>query len=182
MTDFDAIISAAQDQKTFSVLDVAKGRGYPQDIVTVYTDAESGYRAARLIDDLNDIEDNDERDRVAAEIRDLLAKVEESALTFHMRGIGQGTVEAINREAGGLFEDTITGPGAQWCNFKYIAENIISVTNADGAVDQHHWSVEDVEALHDLLPKESFARIAQMTDELTFASAYFDATTTSDFS
>lgn len=182
MTDFDRILAEAQDKRTFSVLDVAKGRGYPQDIETVYLDAESGYKAQRLSERLNDESDNDERERLAEEIRDLWTKVEESELTFHLRGLAPGAVDSIIAEAAGKFEDTVGGPGAQWCNFRYIAESIVQVVDHAGAVDSHHWTVEDVEALHGLLPSESFAKIAVKSDELTFTAAFFDASVTSDFS
>lgn len=182
MTDFAAIVQAAQDKATFDVLAFAKGRKYPQDIVTIYTDAESGYRAKHLSEILNDENDNAKREEIAAEIRDLWAAVEASALTFHLRGISQGAVEAVNVEAGGKFENVIEGPGARWANFKYIAENIVSVTNADNAVDSHHWTVEEVEELHAFLPSEEFDKIAALTDELTFAAAFVDASVTPDFS
>lgn len=180
-TDFAAIVQAAQDKATFDVLAFAKGRKYPQDIVTVYTDAESGYQAKHLSEILNDEDDNDERERIAEEIRELWAAVEASALTFHLRGISQGAVDGIIREAGGKFEDTVEGPGAHWCNFRYIAENIVSVTNAEGAVDNHHWTFEDVEELHAFLPADEFSKIAALTDELTFAAAFVDASVTPDF-
>lgn len=182
MTDFERILTEAQDKRTFSVLEVAQGRGYPQDIETIYMDAESGYQAQRLSALLNDESDNDERERLAEEIRELWAKVQESQLTFHLRGISPGAVKSINDEAGGKFEDTIEGPGAQWCNFKYIAESIVKVVDYKGAVDNHHWTVEDIEAFKGLAPAESFDKIALKTDELTFTAAFFDSTVTSDFS
>lgn len=181
-TDFAAIVEAAQDKRTFDVLGFAKGRKYPQDIVTVYTDAESGYRAKHLSEILNDENDNEKREEIAEEIRAAWAAVEASALTFHLRGISQGAVEAIITEAGGKFDNTVEGPGAQWCNFRYIGENIVSVTNAEGAVDNHHWSFEDVSELHAYLPSDEFKKIAALTDELTFAAAFVDASVTPDFS
>lgn len=195
MTDINTLIDNATAKGTFSVLDAIKGRSYPQDQVTVYTDEAAAYRVHRL----NEINSN-ENDAAAHEeqvrqIEELKESVKGSALTFRMRGIGSAVKKSVHDEAMTKFGaeefdeagNWIKGgdrynEGGQWSDDKILAEHIISVTDAAGNVDDHHWSVGDVEALREWLPDQSLTELKNLVRKLSFTADYFDASVTPDFS
>lgn len=192
MTDFDAILAAAQDKATFSVLDAVKDKHYPQDITTVYTDVESAYEIHRLERKIADLgpDDHEAINLLDQEIAGLKEDVKASALTFRMRGIGRGLKDAINDEAALKFpwvdktqvDPAQYGEGGQWTNRSFIAAHIVDVTTADGAVDSHKWTEADVDELRKHIPDESFQELIRLMRDLSFAATYFDASVTPDFS
>jgi len=193
-TDIAALVDNAKAKGTFSVLDAAKGRSYPQDIVTVYTDVEAAYQIKTLEAQDSDETDTASHEQRVAEIDALKGRVAESALTFRLRGIGSGTKKAIKTEASLKFPveyDALgqyvsggpdIGDGAEWGNAKTLAEHIVDVTDLEGNVDEHHWSPEEILDLKDTLPEESFHAIENLMFALSFTATYFDASVTPDFS
>jgi hypothetical protein len=195
MTDIAALVNDAKAKGTFSVLDAARGnRSYPQDIKTVYTDVAAAYEVKRLEKLDKGEKDREVHESIVAQIEDAKERVRKSALTFRLRGIGEGTKDSIRDEALAKFPEvqdqfgnrTSGGPdygeGAVWNNDKTLAEHIIDVTDADGYVDEHHWTPEEIAELRETLPPESFGSIVELMFELSFAAAYFDASVTPDFS
>lgn len=192
MTDFDAIIAAAQDKNTFSVLDAVKEKHYPQDITTVYTDVDSAYEIKRLERQIADLgpEDADQINQLDSVIATLKENIKASSLTFRMRGISRGLKDAIIKETELYFpwtdktqpDPATIGEGGQWSNRKFLAAHIVDVTKADGSVDSHKWSEEEIELLRQELPDESFLELIRLMRDLSFASTYFDASVTPDFS
>jgi hypothetical protein len=163
--------------------------------VTVYTDHASSYLAHQL--ELRDAVEKDAEvhEELVAEITRLKEKVLLSAQTYRLRGIGTGTKKAIRTETALKFPQEYDalgqpvpetgpdfGPGADWSNAKTVAEHIVSVTNIDGEVFEHHWTPEEVIELKENLPPESWQEIENLVMKLSFASAYFDASVTPDFS
>lgn len=181
MSDVAALVEAAKAKGTFNVLDVAKGRGYPQDIVTIYTDTAPAYEIKRLHKSVATETDDAKVNAVDARIKELQAELDANSLTFLLRGIAPGLIDSIRKEAELKFENIDLGEGAMWTNASYLAAHIVSVTSADNAVDEHHWTVDDVLALKALVPTESFNQLLELMYELTFAAAYFDASVTADF-
>lgn len=192
MTDFDAIIAAAQDKGTFNVLDAIKNKAYPQDIVTVYTDVDSAYEIHRLEKQIADLGDNDHEqiNQLDDVIANLKENIKASSLTFRLRGIGRDLKDAINDEAHLKFpwedrskaDPVDLGEGAEWCNRSYLAAHIVDVTDANGAVDSHKWDEAQISQLRKDLPDEEFLKLLRLMHELSFAATYFDASVTPDFS
>lgn len=172
------------DIKTFSVLDAAKGRSYPTDEVTVYTDVASLYHLNELDAIANDAETGDEANVVEPEIAELREKIKASAMTFYLRGFSPGVRESINDEARAKFGDDVSldkGDPLVWRLNRYINESIITVTNAEGAVDKHRWTYDDVVSLRGFLPDEEFLKIQDKMFELSLASWKFDEAVNADF-
>lgn len=172
------------DIKTFSVLDAAKGRSYPTDEVTVYTDVASLYLLNELDAIANDAETGDEANAVEPAVAELREKIKESALTFHLRGFSPGVRTSINDETRALFGEEVDldeGDPLIWRLNKYVSESIISVTNTEGAVDEHRWSDEDVASLRGLLPDEEWVKLQDLTLKLSFESWHFDEAVNADF-
>lgn len=173
------------DVKTFSVLDAIKGRSYPSDSVTVYTDVESLYELARLEKQIADAPDGESANALEPQVEDLKDKIKKSALTFELRGFSFGVWDSIDKEAQAMFgndADISEGEAKSWRKHRYIAESIIRVTNADGAVDESRWGIEDVKNLEALLPMSEFSKLEAMTSFLSMASLEFDQAVTPDFS
>lgn len=195
MADIATLVESAREN--FNVLDALKGQAYPEDSVTVDTDVRTGYqinvlrrKIRKLEHDLVGEDDNTERERIDDEINSLQQqiavlkdKLKETQQTFHLRGIPPQIIESIQTEAREKFGDDGVdfGPGAIWANDNFLAAHILRVESADGSVDEHKWTHEDVATLRGFLPDESFEKVATLMQELSFAASYFDATVTADF-
>lgn len=196
MTDINTLVDDATAKGSFSVLDAARGRSYPQDTVSVYTDEEAAYEVHRL----NQV-DADEKDSAAhesrvAEIDALKERVKASVLTFRMRGVSDKVKDSINKETIAKFGEAVIsdtgqwisggadfGDGADWNNAKLLAEHILDVTDAEGNVDSHHWTPEEIIDLRtNVLPEDQFQELVGMLFKLSFAKNWFDASVTPDFS
>lgn len=188
MTDPMSLVAQATEPRTFSVLEAAKGRSYPQDIISVYTNAEAAYQVNLLEKKINSHATDDAE--LAAMVEEQNAykdAVKASVLTFHMRGINPGLIRSISDEAhtktfDGEEGDALVGRQNVWSNFSILAAHIVSVTDAQGNVDEHKWNFEDVETLRDWLPDDEFDKISNMMFDLSFAAALFDASVSADFS
>lgn len=198
-SDPNALVEKALDVKTFSVLDAIKGRSYPTDEVTVYYDTAALYRLKglenqRLALDMaaNNAPKGEEANKFDAQIAEVDAKIAEltkqvqaSAITFHMRGYSPAVRDSLVDEARAKFdvEKVEDGtPANEWLNARAVAETIIRSTDASGAVDEHHFSVEDVEDLRSFLAPEEFGKLLGQTLLLSYTAFSFDAATSPDFS
>jgi len=177
------LIEKATEKGTFSILDAAKGIGYPKDTVDVYTDIEAAYLIKHYNTQAANELDPEKVDEIAAKVDELKQRIKDSAYTFHLRGYAPEVVKAINDEARAKFdvEDTSDGDAAVWCNYKYVAEAIQLVTRPDGAEDHTHWTPEKVEELAYILPDGEFDKITLKVSELVFTAAYFDQVVDADF-
>lgn len=172
-------VEKATDKSTFSLVEAIKGRGYPTDEVTVYLNADAAYNLAEtnaLLTVLANKSDTEEYETLDAVAQQLKAELLESAQTLYLRGISPGELNKISKKVRkqgaeeGLDEDEVSLKlTAAW-----IAPHIVRVERADGAVDEHLWSPDEVETLMDLLPQTEWLKIDQAINKLSFTSAYYD--------
>lgn len=183
MADVIELVEKATEKGTFSILDAARGIGYPKDTVDVYTDIEAAYLIKHYNAQAANELDPEKVDEIAAKVDELKQRIKDSTYTFHLRGYAPEVVKAINDEARAKFdvEDTSEGDAAVWCNYKYVAEAIQLVTRPDGAEDHTHWTPEKVEELAFILPDGEFDKITSKMSELVFTAAYFDQVVDADF-
>lgn len=183
MADVIELVEKATEKGTFSILDAARGIGYPKDTVDVYTDIEAAYLIKHYNTQAANELDPEKVDEIAAKVDELKQRIKDSTYTFHLRGYAPEVVKAINDEARAKFdvEDTSNGDAAEWCNYKYVAEAIQLVTRPDGAEDHTHWTPEKVEELAFILPDGEFDKITLKVSELVFTAAYFDQVVDADF-
>lgn len=187
MAESENIMETALAKGTFSVLAAAKGRAYPQDIVDVHTDADAAYKAQAIEKRINDLSADQAElvNTLDAERNALLATMKATSLTFLLRGINKGTTDGIIAAAKEKFGDVTDTPNyerSEWVTFSYLAAHIVSVTDADKNVDDHFFTVEDVQALAAYLPEDQFRKLLALMSELTFAATYFDQAVSVDFS
>ncbi len=184
MTQPEKIVEAAQEKGTFSVLDAAKGISYPKEEVTVFQDIKSAYEIGILERSITDLGPEDSKiiARVEKQITALRKKVKESALVFHMTGLSPGVIEDIQTEGQSMFPNDDDGSGsALFINMSYVAASIQKVVDHEGNEDNHVWTRDEVIELRRTLPDESFDLLAQRMAAMSFAAAYFDASTDADF-
>lgn len=175
------MLTEALSKGKFSVLEVATDRAFPQDIVTIYTDHDAAFKIHRLEQKIADTREGEAVNALDEERNALKEKVKSSALTFHMRGISQGLMDDIQTKAKADFGNEETPEKATWVNSAYLANHIISVTDAEGSIDDHKWTAEEVASLKRILPVESFQKLVELMFELTFAARYFDEVVSADF-
>lgn len=187
MGDITTNFEQLAERKNFSVLDAIKGKSYPTDSVTVYYDTGAAHLVKVLEAQAADTLDPDEADQIHEQIEAQRLKVRASKLVFDLRGFDPGVGEEIRKIARKQFPDDVdqfgnlNGEAAQYVNFRYIAESIVRVTDAEGQVDESRWDFDQVSGLYGLLPADEFDKIAQKAFELSFASLAFDQIVDADF-
>lgn len=182
MSDITGIVDAATAKGTFSVLDVAKGRGYPQDTVDIYMDHASAHEAHKIESLIAETTDPNVVEFLEDQRRALRDAVIKSRLTFHMRGINSGTIEGLQKQAKKKFpDDEDREERNAWVNDSYLAAHVVKVVDAEENEDGHKWTAEEMAELRGYLPAESFVKLIAKRDELTFAAMYFDETVNADF-
>lgn len=180
-----AIVKEAQAKGVFNLSEVIKGRGFPTKDVTIYLDAESAFQLAEVDQEMNDFLDADYRAELDAKAQELAAKIRKSALTFTMRGVSQKIVDKVMKEANEKHpRDDANGNNPEWVKFyvsSLVAQNIIRVTDAEGNVDEHIFTVDEIYSLRDEITRDAWDVLADTMQKLTLASGYFEQLTDAGF-
>lgn len=171
------IIEQAQTQGTFDVLSFVSGTAYPTQQVTVFTDAKSATELLERNQERLDAELKGETvtgldDRIAY----LVDKVQESVITFSLRGMPPGIVEEIYPSDGE--EDTKVLLGRENA---LIAHTIVSAANFAGVVDTRVWDEEAVAQLRKFLKEGEFAKLSSGVAQVNFNAVVFDQATDAGF-
>jgi len=175
----------AQKKGKFSLADAIKGRAYPEKSVDIYIDGAAAFELSMVTEAMK------ETDPAAPEYEELHKRAEElsgeilkSKLTFHMRGVGQGVVERITKEANNEFGQDGGLNEPEWIKYylcALIAENIVKVSDSEGNEDESSFSTKDIMELRDAIPVDSWEILIDTMQKLTLASSYFDAATDAGF-
>ena len=182
------LATEAQKRGKFSLADAIKGRAFPEKSVDVYLDAATALELEELnaelqyLADTGNLEAHEELSKKAEQLR---AKILESKLTFHMRGIGQAQVEEITETTNKLYpqtEEETSDPS--WIRYylsALVASNIVRVTDAEGNEDTSAFTPEEIIELRGIMPVDSWEVLIETMQKLTLASSYFDAITDAGF-
>lgn len=188
ITMSDNIINLAEEAQKkgkFSLADAIKGRAYPEKAVDIYIDGASAFELAALTELMRDTDpEAPEYQELHTKAEELSQKIVDSKLTFHMRGVGQGVVERITKEATDKFGTDNGTQEAEWIKYylcALIAENIVKVSDAEGNEDDSRFTVDDIIGLRDAIPVDSWEILIDTMQKLTLASSYFDAATDAGF-
>jgi hypothetical protein len=180
-----AIVKEAQAKGVFNLSEVIKGRGFPTKDVTIYLDAEAAFDLAQINEELNSYLDVDYQKELEAKAKVLADKILKSALTFTMRGVSQKIVDKVMAEANEKYpRDDANGNNPEWVKFyvsSLVAQNIIRVTDAEGNIDEHLFTVEEMYALREDLTRDAWDVLADTMQKLTLASGYFEQLTDAGF-
>lgn len=170
-------VENAMDKKTFSIIEAAAGRSYPNKDVVIYLDHEAAYQASLLETKIAYERDSSKVDALDEEIAAFREKVIASELTLHMRGTSRGVRRQIAKRAKKVDEDD----RAEYLTHENVAAHLIRVTDHEGNVDEHLFTGEEIETLFDTIPDESVTKIINAMNELTFEALYFDNAVSADF-
>jgi len=179
------MVEAAQKKGKFSLADAIKDRAFPETAVDVYIDAAAAYEFAELDKLAKTLDVESEEYTSTVDKMDELAKqITNSKLTFHMKGVGQGTVEKVTEAANKLYPDAEEKNEPDWVKYylcALIAENVVKVTDVDGNEDDSNFTVEDVIELRGIMPIDSWEVLIDTMQKLTLATSYFDTVTDAGF-
>ena len=179
------IVQEAQKRGKFSLADAIKGRAFPEKAVDVYIDAASAYELAELVEYQKTVDPlSPEYEELNAKAETLSKAIVDSKLTFHMRGVGQGVVERITKEANDLYPTESATNNEAWSKYyvsALIAENIVKVEDSEGNVDDSKFTLEQVLELRDIVPIDAWEVLIDTMQKLTLASSYFEAVTDAGF-
>lgn len=196
MTDngLSTAVNEALNQESFDVLEFVTGDRTPRKKVTIYTDAEAGYR----LDELLALEENGvaQSDGLSItddvpwvdeeEVAELQEKIKASALTFHLKGLAPKVRDAIQKElqARHNFSDTASDEAkvAYFEDFSgtLISRSIEKATNAAGASDTS-WSTDKVNTLRGRINGTEFARLDEAVFDINTDAELFTRAVNADF-
>lgn len=174
------LVEKAQARGTFSLADAIRGKANPSDSVEVYLDDESAYLLTKLNEELVLELDEQKVKELEAKAAELTKKILDSKVTFHMRGIDQAQVEAIEN----IVKKNHETPDDNWWKeylCALVAANITSVENANGDVDSHVFTTEEVIEIRNTVSAEAWEKIVATMQKLTLATGYFKGLTDAGF-
>jgi len=167
--------------------DAIKGRAYPTTTVKVYLDDASAMELVEVNDLMNRTTNPEALIDLEKRSEFLAEKIMESSLTFEMRGIGQKEIDQITEQLNGVYsiskgQDGTTNP--EWLKdyiTLLVGRNIISVTNAEGAVDKSEFDLDKTTELRSALSLSEWNKLVGAMQKLTLAGGYFDQLTDAGF-
>lgn len=200
MTDVNeqiqGIVTEMKEEKPFSVLDALREVKYPVGKVRVYLDGEAAGRLEELYGEKKLLEadgslTSQELNDVLTEIEELEESVKAGALVFHMRGVPPKVRRLILKEGVRKFKvrSKDTEEEADEKQLKYnefvtyesVRHSIVRVERADGSVDTHGWTVDEVEELDAVLHESEFAKVDGLCAKLTGGATLFNESLDADF-
>jgi hypothetical protein len=180
VTDVMSLVQEAQSKSKFNLSEVIKGRGFPEDSVTIYLDVESAYKLTKLNDEITTELDPAKLEELEVQAKALSEEVMKSKLVFNMRGIPQALVEAIEKKSRVNKSDDEESFYVEYFS-RLVAESIVSVEDSTGGIDDSKFTLEDVNDIRGYLPAEGWDQIVAATQRLTLASGYFKGLTDAGF-
>ena len=179
------LATEAQKKGKFSLADAIKGRAFPESSVDVYIDAASAFEFAELKEATSNMDaTTPEYEAALVKMEELTSAIKSSRLTFHMRGVGQGTVEAVTKEANEKYGTGDAAHEDEWIKFylcALIAANVVKVSDVDGNEDDSTFTTEEIIDIRNTIPVDSWEVLIDTMQKLTLASSYFDAATDAGF-
>ena len=175
------LVEKAQARGTFSLADAIKNKANPTDTVEVYLDAESAYELTK-VNDLLILESDPEQTKPLEEKAAVLAqKIKDSRVVFHMRGVDQEVVEKAETSVRAKYAEDETEEWWKEYLCALVALNIVKVENANGDIDDHVFSTEEVIQIRNTVPSESWNKLISTMQKLTLATGYFKGLTDAGF-
>lgn len=181
------LVKEAQSAKVFNLADAIKGRAYPTTTVRVYLDDQAALELVEVNQLMNRTTDADEIDQLSEKAAELAARIINSSLTFKMQGIGQAAIEAVTEKMNTKHEIPAGEDGTrnqEWLKdyiTTLVSLNVVSVTNAEGAVDSGEFTFEKVEDLRKALSPTEWNKLVGGMQKLTLAGGYFEQLTDAGF-
>jgi len=190
-------IEAAKAPGVFDLNSFLAGVAYPEETVTVFTDAYAVNELIRLKSRRNEIEltlkekkksaqrtiagnqpatnDVEELEEINDKIEKLDKVVAESALKIKLRGISPKALEDLTAKHYTDPQVNYSGkPEEKARDYELIATAIVSIENAEGSVDVTPVGVEKVKQLQGVLLEGEYMRIVYGVSRVAMNGALFD--------
>jgi hypothetical protein len=181
------LVEQAQSKKVFNLADAIKGRAYPKKDVIIYLDDEAAMRLVEVQNELDYMPDGDVAKKLNAESEELKKQINETALTFTLRGVNQDVIETVLTQTNIRYglkkgEDGTETPG--WMKdyiTALVGANIESVTNAAGEIDADLFNFDKTDDLRRNIPATEWGKLVETMEKLTLAGGYFNQLTDAGF-
>lgn len=169
-------VEQATAPTTFNVMSFIQDTAYPTGTVKVYTDITAAKEILRLNKERQALEaqDMDEAEKITPKIEEMTARAEASALTFNLRGFPPAIVSEIMDAHNTEENDSAADP-------HLIAKAIVSVENAEGGVDDHMWTAEEVTAFRGYIAEGQWLVLLGGVADVLFNATVFDKTVDAGF-
>lgn len=158
--------------ETFDLMAFVEGSSYPTKTITMYTDVAAMERAEELYTKIAEPGISiDELKTFEAELDEVKAAIEKSAINFNLRGMPWMVASEI---ANVFAEEGSDDAPTEENIFELIKQSIVSVTNHAGA----ETSLPDVEGLRKIRKFVSpleFTKLINGTMEVCFAAVQYEA-------
>jgi hypothetical protein len=185
-TEAMELAEQAQSKKVFNLADAIKGRALPQKTVTVFLDEGSALELVDINSLMNETTDPEALAVLEEKAAVLKKKIDDSALTFSMRGVNQKTIEEVS-EMCNVKHNVKDGDGVSDINWMVdyiitlVAKNIISATDSDGNVDNGPFDYDKIEEIRGFIPAAEWNKLVETMQRLTLAGGYFEQLTDAGF-
>lgn len=90
--------------ETFSFFDVLSEKAYPRDTVTVYMDDAAAYDLRKISREAEELDSQEDMNDLAERLAALRQRIEASAMTFHLAGVGADRMQDAMNVANEHFE------------------------------------------------------------------------------
>jgi hypothetical protein len=182
------IAESAQSQGVFNLSEVVKGRGYPTKEATIYLDGAAAFELAELNDIMKYDFDGDSMIENENKAKEIAERIKKSAITFVMRGVSQKIVEDTIKQTNLKYPPEAgrneASDNPEWVKYyiaSLIAQNIVKVIDANGNVDDHVYTAEEMLDIRESIATDSWNTLVENMQKLTLASGYFEQLTDAGF-
>lgn len=169
-------VETATAPTTFSVMSFIQETAYPEGVVTIYTDVVAAKELLRLNARRAELEKTslEEAEKLSPQIAQMVERAEKSALTFNLRGFAPGVVQQI-------IDKYKNEENENAADAELVAKSIITVKNAEGAVDEHFWTADEVNMLRGRIAEGQWLKLLAAVADVLFNAAVFDKTVDAGF-
>lgn len=198
-----AAVEAALNPEEFDVLDYVNNLPVATNTVKIYTNVGGARELAELLtkrqaildkrdaeakaDGYSDlsIADNDRDTELDDEINELLEKLDETALTFHLKSVAPKLIRAIQTAAIAKADKNWTEEQQANHNTRttgeILAKAIDHVVLANGAVDNKPWDAERLQGFEEAMYVEQSKQLVSALYQIVYTGEVFDEVLSVDF-
>jgi hypothetical protein len=193
----NTVVAEATSREKFDVISFFSGAALPTEQVVIYRDIEAAYELNKIyeaeeqaakakkknkqVDDLSIADSDNAHEAKIAEYRE---RLNNSAVTFHLRGLAPAAQSAIEKSLRAKFEFKQGSENEEYhAEFfgTLIAKTIQYITNAQGARDDSTWDRARVDELAANLPAADFGKLSEGVIKVTYAGNAIDQAVNADF-
>lgn len=155
--------------KTFDLMGHLSGRTYPEDSIKVYLDEGAMYQLEQLEDRANLEKDSSKVNDIDEQKKALVETLEETALTFHLRGIPEEVKDAIQVQA----DADENKDDELFLDVAAVEAHILYIEDSQGARAEG-FNFEAIKSLMKAMPGTERARLTSKVVDLSYSSISYE--------